>query len=157
VGEERFSAGVAHDIENRTDFVVVLEKQLDQTRTERKAHEAAISVLAEKEEALKRLILIEIKASSATASNGATLPLALEFRAEHAPHDEPQSLSDIILDALEGTRGMTLGEIVHYARRRGYSFDDKMPGRVVHFGLVGLKQAGKVTRSDDGVWARTMT
>jgi hypothetical protein len=69
------------------------------------------------------------------------------------PSDSERSVtSQFIHEVLSDLKGRTLDELKAAALRKGLTFGEKNPGRVLHFALVGMKQGGIVDRDSDGRW-----
>ena len=78
------------------------------------------------------------------------------------PEDQPTErerslLSQFIRDALNDGTPRSLEDLKRIAQDRGMDFGGKNPGRVLHFGLLGMAQNNLVEMVEKGVWRISQT
>lgn len=127
-----------------------LRAKLQAVALERQTMQRRLEHLERVEEAL-RLLITEEQASSAGQLALITLPGTNGAR-RHILGNTPVSRS--ILESLGDGGVRPLAVLAQIAEAKGVAFDDKNPGRVLHFALIGLQRNGYAAKDERG-WRLT--
>ncbi len=126
-----------------------LTERLIAVKDERDKLQKRLQHLSDKEETLRTLLEEE---ELHFGNKQLSLSGIATFRGErHTP------LASSLLDALADGQPRDVRQLAALVRTQGYDFGAKNPGRVVHFALVGLKQAKTVESIGPGVWRKVQT
>lgn len=68
------------------------------------------------------------------------------------PDEDRTEIAQFLRDALADGAPRSLDDLKKAAAVRSINFHEKIPGRVLHFALLGMAQGGVVEMVDKGVW-----
>ena len=123
-----------------------LKERLGSIAKEREAIQASVqgrlSELEKMEAGINALLRLEDRTFRSTNGNGHS----------HAADGGSTPLARLILTTLNAAkRPLTVDEFKEAAHAAKFDFGDKSPGRVIHWGLVGMAQGGTIEK-DGGKW-----
>jgi len=129
-----------------------LRERLDALAADRLRAQEQLTAIESLENNVKATLREEETRIARLSANRAALPFP-----ESLPSESPLFVGPVIKGVMKSkNRPLGSDEIRdEILNAKSFDFSDKAPGRVIHFGLVSLKNGGEVEQLSDGRWIIT--